>query len=132
VTASTELSWKMPEKNEKIEQAIPADWRPVIIEIVKDVQSGNLRPRNILGFDVDVDLSHVDDIYQSIDGYGDRLVSLPEDSWQTSVCRWMDGYWHLLIDLFTAEEGLSDLVLFIDVCEHDSFASFKIRSLYVP
>lgn len=122
----------MPEKNEEIEQEIPVEWQPIIIEIVEDVVNRNLRPRNVSGCEVSIDPDEIEHIYQNVDHYGDTLVSLSEDSWQTSICRWMGSYWHLLIDLFTAEEGLSDLVLFIDVYEHESSNSFKIRSLHVP
>lgn len=122
----------MPEKNEEIEQAIPLEWRPTIIEVVENIRRRTLRPRNVLGYDVNIDVADIEDIYQNVDHYGDTLVSLSEDAWQTSICCWMGGYWHLLVDLFTAEEGLSDLVLFMDVCEHKSSTSFKIRSLHVP
>jgi hypothetical protein len=122
----------MPERNEEIEQAIPTQWRSAIIEIVDDIRNRNLRSGNVSGYDVSIDLDEIEDIYQNIDNYGDALVSLPEDAWQTSVCRWMGSYWCLLIDLFTAEGGLSDLVLFMDVYEHESSTSFKIRSLHVP
>jgi hypothetical protein len=43
--------------------------------------------------------------------YGCTLVELPEDTWQTSVSQWMETHWEVLVDLWTAEEGRSDLVL---------------------
>lgn len=122
----------MPEKNEEIEQAIPLRWRPIIIGIIEDIRNRNLRSRDVSGHSVDIDPDEIEHIYHNVDHYGDMLVRLPEDTWKTSVCRWMGNYWHLLIDLFTAEEGLSDLVLFMDVCEYESSTSFKIRSLHVP
>ena len=122
----------MPDKNENIEQTIPPEWRPALIAIVEDIRSRNLRSKEALGYDISIDLTEIDDIYRSIDHYGGELVSLPEDTWKTSICRWMGSYWHLLIDLFTAEEGLSDLVLFVDAYEQENFTSFRIRSVHVP
>jgi hypothetical protein len=122
----------MPERNEELEQAIPVEWRPAIMEIVEAIRNRNLRSRNVSGYEVSVDPAEIEDIYRGVDYYGDTLVSLSEDTWQTSVCRWMGSYWHLLIDLFTAEEGLSDLVLFLDVYEHESSTTFKVQSLHIP
>ena len=122
----------MPEKNEEIEQEIPIEWRPIIVQIVEDIRNRHLGHRNTLGHGVSIDSSETDLIYQNVSHYGDELISLPEHTWQTSVCRWMGSYWHLLIDLFTAEEGLSDLVLFLDVYEQEGSTSFKVRSLHVP
>jgi hypothetical protein len=82
----------MPEKNEEIEQSIPVQWRPVIIEVVEDIRSRNVRYRNVLGCDVSVDFTDIEDVYQSLDNYGDVLVAMPEDTWNTSICRWMGSY----------------------------------------
>lgn len=122
----------MLEKNEEIEQAVPIEWRPAIIEIVEDIRNRNLGSRDISGYDVEIDPAEIDDIYQNVEHYDDTLVSLSEGTWESSVCRWMGSYWQVLIDLFTAEEGLSDLVLFIDVYEHENRTTFRIRSLHVP
>jgi hypothetical protein len=44
----------------------------------------------------------------------------------------MGTHWELLVDLWTAEEGRSDLVLQGDVFETNSGTCFTIRSVYVP
>lgn len=69
---------------------------------------------------------------RNVDAYGARLASLPEEAWNTSVCQWMVGYWDVLVDLFTIDEGLSDLVLAVRVYEDGVGYSFKIQSVYVP
>jgi hypothetical protein len=122
----------MPDKNEEIEQSVPVEWQPIIIEIVKDIRGRCLAPRKFLESEIDVDSRDIDFIYQSLDAYGDPLINVPKDGWETSICRWMGGYWHLMIDLFTVEEGASDLVLFVDVYEHGSSKCFKIQSVHVP
>jgi hypothetical protein len=44
----------------------------------------------------------------------------------------MGGHWNVLIDLFTIEEGASDLVLEVKVREDGAGYSFEIHSVYVP
>lgn len=71
-------------------------------------------------------------IAANINEYGAHLSKLPAEAWQTSVCQWMRSYWDALVDLFTIEEGASDLVLAVRIYEQDSTYSFEIQSVYVP
>jgi hypothetical protein len=64
--------------------------------------------------------------------YGATLVELPNETWQTSVAQWMGTHWDILVDLWTAEEGRSDLVLFGKVDETSSGPRLKIHMVYVP
>jgi hypothetical protein len=57
---------------------------------------------------------------------------LPEETWKTSACQWMRGYWDVLVDLFTVEEGASDLALAVRVYEEGSAYAFDIQSVHVP
>jgi hypothetical protein len=60
------------------------------------------------------------------------LTSLPEATWETSACQWTGEYWDVLVDLFTIEEGASDLALAVRVYEDGSGYSFEIQSVHVP
>lgn len=71
-------------------------------------------------------------IRKYIQEYGTKLVSLPQESWATSVCIWMGDHWDALIDLWTEEEGSSDLVLQVHVSEVDSEFLFTVYMVYVP
>jgi len=71
-------------------------------------------------------------ILNNISKYDGHLISLPEEAWETSICQWMCGYWGVLIDLFTIEEGISDLVLVVRVYENKLSYSFEIMSVHVP
>ena len=64
--------------------------------------------------------------------YGEELVKLPEESWDTSICIWMGDRWDVLIDLWTATEGRSDLVLSAGVSEKDEGQIVNIEMVYVP
>ncbi len=68
----------------------------------------------------------------SIADYGAHLVELPEACWASSVCQWMGGYWDVLVDLFTEEEGRSDLVLSLRVREGGGEYLFEVMSVHVP
>ena len=71
-------------------------------------------------------------IAENIQDYGAQLTSLPEETWQTSVCQWMGNYWDVMVDLYTAEEGRSDLVLNVRVYEEGSAYFFDVHFVYVP
>ena len=67
-----------------------------------------------------------------IEEHGAKLVSLPQESWATSVCIWMGDHWVALIDLWTEEEGRSDLVLQVHISEVSSEPIVTVYVVYVP
>jgi len=67
-----------------------------------------------------------------IQDYGAKLVALPEASWDTSVCIWMEDHWDALIDLWTVEEGSSDLVLQVHVSEVANEHVVTVYMVFVP
>jgi hypothetical protein len=71
-------------------------------------------------------------IREYIDQYGATLVALPQDSWDTSVCIWMGEHWNALVDLWTKEEGRSDLVLQVHVSEVGGEYVVTAYMVYVP
>ena len=119
-------------KDENRQQPIPAAWRSTFVAIVESLMDGKtgLMP-DVVGVRpiTAVDAAR---IASAIQDYGATLVSLPEDTWNSSVCQWMLGYWDVLIDLFTVEEGASDLVLTARVWEEDAGYAFEVRSVHVP
>ena len=48
-------------------------------------------------------------IEKYIENYGEALVELPEETWDSSVCIWQGKCWDALVDLWTRAEGRSDL-----------------------
>jgi hypothetical protein len=71
-------------------------------------------------------------VRESIADYGATLIDLPEDSWQSSVCMWYGDHWEALVDLWTEDEGRSDLVLHVRIAESQEGYSFRIHMVYVP
>ena len=64
--------------------------------------------------------------------YGGTLVSLPTEAWDTSVCIWNGDHWSALVDLWTKEEGRSDLVLQVRISEAGAGFRTAVHLVYVP
>ena len=119
-------------KCEDQELPVPTEWRGPLAQIVECLASGNFSELSSLPA---VTLERgwgwqAIEIY--IRDYGNKLTSLPEESWRTSVYLWMNGYWEVLVDLFTVEEGPSDLVLFVRVHPREGSYIFQVGSVHVP
>lgn len=73
-------------------------------------------------------------LLQAVQDYGDvTLLPLPPETWTTSVCSWRGGdRWQCLIDLWTKEEGPSDLVMSVDVIERRDDFEYSVHLVYVP
>ena len=71
-------------------------------------------------------------IARNLESYGAHLKSLPEEAWETSACQWMGDIWDALIDLYTVEEGASDLALSVRVYEMAKGYEFDVQSVHVP
>jgi hypothetical protein len=117
------------------ETPIPHRWRGTFIAIVDSLMRGDARVGE--GIDNVEPLSEDDSTAcrENIEDYGSvTLIPLPEGTWDTSVASWWDGIrWDCLVDLWTAEEGRSDLVLHATVFE-DPEGGFRIHPglIYVP
>lgn len=117
-------------KNEDEELPVPTEWRKPLGDIVACLASeefGKLPSVAPVTPLTDEECSNIE-LY--IRDYGATLTTLPEESWKTSIYRWMDGYWHVLVDLFTVEEG--DLVLSLRVYPVEGSYTFRIEWLHVP
>jgi hypothetical protein len=111
---------------------VPNDWRPVIVQVVDWIACGMVRC-----MDETVPVEPVgellrDSIRKNIDAYGESLSTLPLEAWRTSVAQWMDGYWDVVVDLWTVESGRSDLVLDLSVFEQVGGYQFRLGGVYVP
>ena len=119
-------------KDETDEQPIPSSWRNTFSEIVEAFRQGNFGLEGVAGGIRPISPEDATRIKGNIVEYGAQLTCLPEATWQTSVCQWMRGYWDVLVDLYTVEEGSSDLVLSVRVYEDGPTYSFEVESVYVP
>lgn len=118
-------------KDEEREHPVPSLWRSKLRDIAEALKDGNF---NLFGV---ADVAPQDDdaasaIARNIKHYGFTLTSLPDATWATSVCQWQLDYWEVLVDLFTVEEGCSDLVLHVHIFERSGGFDFKVHFVYVP
>jgi hypothetical protein len=119
------------EKNENEELPVPTAWRSTLCDIVESFKSNNFQLTDVPNVKpIDPELAGI--IRDSILYYGDALTSLPSETWETSRCIWMLEYWEVLVDLFTANQGRSDLTLFVNVFEVDDGFEFEVKSVHVP
>ena len=63
--------------------------------------------------------------------YGEKLVPLPPETWETSCAQWMGSHWDVIVDLWTSE-GPSDMILLARVTESNGEYRISVESVYVP
>ena len=119
-------------KDESEQQPIPTAWRQVFREVVSAFVNHDYRLESGVPGVGPVSLDAATRIQNFIDEYGATLVPLPEETWNSSICMWYGDFWDVLVDLWTKEEGQSDLVLSARVREDKLGFAFQIQLVYVP
>jgi hypothetical protein len=122
----------LPTKDEENEHPIPTDWRPTLAAIVEGIARGDEDRLSHLPGVVPPSAELLAYIRKNIAAYGETVITLSEDTWRRSVCRWRRTSWDLLVDLWTAESGRSDLALHVRVFEAKDGFRFEIDSVHVP
>jgi hypothetical protein len=114
------------------EGPIPSAWRPVLKTIVDAFAREDYALKDGLSGAAPVSAETARQVREYIEDYGAKLIELPPQSWDTSVCIWTGDHWDALIDLRTEDEGRSDLVLEVDVSEVGSEYLVTVYMVYVP
>lgn len=119
-------------EDEHASHPIATDWRPVLTAVVERFIKGDFNLSNpvsgVLPVDPDVARQNKDYVTE----YGQQLVSLSNEVWNTSCAQWMGKYWEIIVDLCTATEGVSDLVLTGKVANVNGQPVFSVGLIYVP
>ena len=66
-----------------------------------------------------------------IAGYGETLIELPDETWETSVAQWNGARWDVMVDLWTAEAGC-EMILSAEVFEREDGFSYRVYMVHVP
>lgn len=119
-------------KDMENEGPIPSAWRPALENIVDAFVRHDYRLADGVAGVAPVSEETAMQIRTYIQEYGANLVPLPPEAWATSVCIWMGDHWDALIDLWTEEEGSSDLVLQVQVSELGNEFLVTVYMVYVP
>lgn len=126
------LSNQLLAHKDEVQRPIPTAWRGVLKDIVEAFVAGDYRLERGVASVEPVSAETAVRIAGNLQDYGATLIALPEATWTSSVCIWYGGHWDALIDLWTQEEGPSDLVLQMQVAEANPGFIFKIHLVYVP
>ena len=119
-------------KDGESERPIPTVWRPVFCRIVDAFVKGDYLLKDVVtGVDA-VSKETASHIQSYLSDYGATLKSLPDETWNSSVCIWTGSHWDVLVDLYTNEEGASDLVLSARVTDTSHGLKIAIHMVYVP
>ncbi|MEP7706758.1 hypothetical protein [Paraglaciecola sp. 25GB23A] len=111
---------------------IASYWRPLICEVVNAIVEGDYSLSRKFQDTVSIPDDTATANRNYISDYGETLVPLQNETWESSCAQWMGDHWDIIIDLFTESEGLSDLVLTGKVCENNVKIQFKVGLIYVP
>lgn len=118
-------------KDSNNQSLIPSLWREPLSEIVHAFVCKNYRLYPELNGVISLSEKDADRIKENITEYGEELIELPNDTWNTSMCQWMNDYWDILVDLYT-DNGASDLALSVRVKEVGNQYIFEVISVHVP
>lgn len=121
-----------PVKDPERAHPVATVWRPVFCDIVRAFAGGDFSLGAVLPHVAVIDETALKQIKGYVEQYGEALAELPHDSWSSSVSQWMGSHWDVLVDLWTAESGRSDLVLSAHVSEEGEGYRFRIEGIYVP
>ena len=121
-----------PVKDETSEYPVATAWRPTLREIVKAFAAGDYALANGIDSVTPVTSNSIEQMRRYIADYGETLVELPDDTWITSISLWTGTHWDLIVDLWTAESGRSDMILDARVFEREDGFRIEIHAVYVP
>jgi hypothetical protein len=127
-----DAAWPPAEKDEQAHRPIAGAWRGALREVVRRFASGDYGLSTGVAGVSPVASATAEQIRKYVGDYRATLVELPDNSWGTSVAQWYGTHWELLVDLWTAEEGRSDLVLFCTVREAADGYVITLDSVHVP
>lgn len=121
----------MVTKDEQKELPIPVEWRKTLYKVVECLVKNDYQFISKIPLVSKLPETTSIQIKSYIEDYGEELISLPEDAWDSSVCIWQRGYWDVLVDLWTRNEGHSDMVLSIRVYEEQESYRYEVQMVCV-
>ena len=119
------------QKNDEEELSIPSDWRPIFKEIIQAFVDKDYGLTRGIKFVSKVSEETAKQVKEYIEDYGEELILLPDETWESSIYMWQGNHWDVIIDLWTKSEGRSDLILRTNVYEENQNYRFEIYMVYV-
>ncbi|MEV4155891.1 hypothetical protein AB0J48_22970 [Nocardia salmonicida] len=116
-----------------LQRPVAMVWRPVFHSIVRALAHNDYQLIGEIDSVEPISVDRAAHIRGNIESYGATLIELPDQTWESSCVMWKGGEsWEVLVDLWTVEDGRSDLCLEVDVHETDSGFRFEIHMVYTP
>ncbi len=119
-------------EDEHASHPIATDWRPMLTAVVERFVKGDFSLSSpvpgVLPVDPDIAKQNKDYVTE----YGQPLVNLSIEVWNSSCAQWIGKHWDIIVDLCTATEGVSDLVLTGKVANVNGNPMFTVGLIYVP
>lgn len=121
----------LPVKDLTAAHPIATAWRPLFTKVVDRFVMGDFE---LLASIPGVKVATEEAIHNRdyIAKYGESLVCLGEEVWQTSCAQWDGTSWDVIIDLCTQREGVSDMVLTGKITLINEKPEFTVGLIYVP
>ena len=110
------------------QRPVPLEWRPALQRAANAFMARNFTLQGLAGVEP-TSASSASQVSEYLADYGATLVSLPEETWSSSVCIWSGHHWDVLVDLWTEEEGRRDLVMHAHVAPS---GVVSVHAVYVP
>lgn len=127
--ARTSGAWGLPERS-----PVPVRWRPLLHEVVHRLVMGDYDGLAAEGLVAGSDLPESPSIGHWIEEYPGTLNDVPAEGWLHSdhwPNDWAPGSWSVVLDLWTVEEGLSDLSLEATVWDDGDTVRVRIDNVHV-
>jgi hypothetical protein len=122
----------VPISKERNLRPVPSAWRTTLSKIVEAFKDGDFILAQPIPGVRSISKEDAAGIADSIEDYGAQLTSLPEDTWKTSICQWLESHWDVMVDLYAVDEGASNLILHVHVYEDGPSFAFEVHFVYAP
>ena len=119
-------------KDEGHQQPVPSIWRPTIAGIAEALCRGDYTLTAEIAGVRPISKRVANQIADNVAAYGVVLGRLPDATWNSSACQWMQGWWEVLVDLFDQGGSRTDLVISLRVSEMKSQFRYQVMSVFVP
>lgn len=111
---------------------VPAQFRKIVESIVNCISRKDLHELNSIIYVENLEEKNFKDMLASVEAYGDNLVPLSPECWETSVCLRTGRGLECLVDLSTEKQPVSDLALKFVTSEEVVPHCIELKGLYVP
>jgi hypothetical protein len=119
-------------KDAEGEYPVPTAWRPAFKKIVRSFLRGDFQLKRCDPRVKPISLSTARHIRNYIADYGETLAPLHDATWKSSVSAWNEGWWDVIVDLWTVESGRSDMIIDARVFQVGRSFRIEVHLVYVP